>query len=656
MGSADISPSSPLGLALSSLPSTPDLSISFSLQQAVSPSHAEREEAFGGGVGLDELVGGAGGGGGCGRPPAVVLDMVGSAGGARRTSLSSVVEDGPGGGVGGVMLSEGEERRERDESLSDDDTDGSRRAETADRQQLNSSDGLSAEDRQRRAERKMRKKERDSHVWFADISLIEQTLAALRLRTRDKNKAGKLTLHQQPTDLGGSGGIDEGDEDMDELEDEEDQPRLLRAKSIEEKAPMPIIATDASTSPAGAQQEKKEEHKERDQEGEGHTKEEKEPAMHDEDGTSPMFPAVVSPPSSTSPPPASSPSSSDAMSSAMQSLLNISLSSPSSSSSLPAEFVDTFFERVQRDMYNLAKQKREDEILKKLKDEEDRLEAQHTDTAAEAVSDLSSWSCPTCTYNNLPLTTRCDMCDTLSPLPPPPTSSSPLLYFEATVLSLGDKACLGIGLCQSGYSSHMMPGWRQGSWGFHGDNGAVYRADQSGKEYAEKWNVGDVVGCGLRLSQRELFFTLNGRDLGVAFTDVPIADYYACVGLHSKGEAMTINFGQQPFLYTDLPSCFVPRPDLTLRSPAATVLAEIDTATFLTLTSLTDGCSLVQSSGLADWPWQDTAGTQSLVRLLRSDRRQVHTTTTPRLRLRSCRVHHHVAARLGRSRLRPALR
>ena len=568
----DISPSSPLGLALSSLPSTPDISISFSLQQA-SPTHGM--EAFGS---SDELVG---------RSSPVVLDL----GGGRRSSLSAVA------GSAGVMLSDGEERRERDESLSDDDmADGSSsRGDTADRQ-LHSSDGLSAEDRQRRAERKMRKKERDSHTWFADISLIEQTLAALRVRTRDRNKAGKLTTHEQLTDFS-TGGIDEGDEDMDEFESEEDQPRLQRARSIEEKAPMPIIATDGP-SPAAAQEKSEEEEKQHDTDS---SKEERAPS--NDDTTSAIFPAVVSPPSSsdtTSPPPASSPSASstEATVSAVQSLLNISLTSPSSTPSLPVKFVDTFYERVQRDMFNLTKKKREDDILKKLKEEEDRLEAHHADKAVEAMLAAPDWSCPTCTYNNLPLSTRCDMCDTPSPLPPPPTSSTPLLYFEVTVLSLGDKACLGIGLCQAGYPSHMLPGWRQGSWGFHGDNGAVYRADQPGKEYADKWRVGDVVGCGLRLTQRELFFTLNGRDLGVAFTDVPIADYYACIGTHSKGEAMTINFGQQPFLYTDLPSCFVPRPDLTLRSPAASVLAEIDTATFRTMTSLTDGCSLAQSSGL----------------------------------------------------------
>ena len=566
----DISPTSPLGLALSSLPSTPDISISFSLQQA-EPSM----ESF---APLDQLAG---------RPQSVVLDLVGGG----RGSLSAV--DGT-----AIMLSEGEERRERDESLSDDEgAEGSSsfRGNSAERQ-LHSSEGLSAEDRQRRAERKLRKKERDSHVWFADVSLIELTLAALRVRTRDKSKAAKQGMHDQLADFSAGGGIDEGDEAMDDLDDEEEQPRLMRTKSIEEKAPMPIIATDAP-SPAAAQA-KNEEQKEQHQPTE-RSKDEKEQSS--DDATVNVFSAVVSPPSSSassSPSPVLTPTpSSDATSGAVTSLLNISLTSPASGSSLPAEFVDTFYERVQRDMFNLSKKKREDDILKKLKEEEDRLEAQHDDAATEAAL-ASDWSCPTCTYNNLALTTRCDMCDTPSPLPPPPTSSTPLLYFEVTVLCLGEKSCLGIGLCQPGYPAHMLPGWRQGSWGFHADNGAVYRADQPGKEYAEKWAVGDVVGCGLRLTQRELFFTLNGRDLGVAFTDIPVADYYACIGTHSMKEAMTINFGQQPFMYSDLSSCFVPRPDLTLRSPAANVMAEIDTAMFRTMTSLADACSLVQSSGL----------------------------------------------------------
>ena len=574
MSSTDISPTSPLGLALSSLPSTPDISISFSLQQTNTSQLMEQFASP-----QDELSS---------LMQSVALEPMG---GRRVSSFSTA--------GGGVMLSEGEERRERDESLSDDEASdgGNSRGSTAERH-LHSSDGLSAEDRQRKAERMMRKRERDSHVWFADVSLIEQTLAALRLRTRDRIKVGRSGMQQeQLAEFSAGGGIDEGDEELDEL-DEEEQPRLTRTKSIEEKAPMPIIATD-STSPAAATHGAKGE--------EAATKERKELAEQSSDETtSTVFAAVISPPSTSSsaaatpissPSPALSPLSESATS-AVQSLLNISLTSPSTGLSLPADFVDTFLERVQRDMFHLAKKKREDEIVRQLTEEEDRLEALHADTAMDEALATPPWACPTCTYNNPPLSTRCDMCDAPSPLPPPPTSSSPLLYYEVTVVSLGEKSCLGIGLCQAGYLSHMLPGWRQGSWGFHADNGAVYRADQPGKEYADKWAVGDVVGCGLRLTQRELFFTLNGRDLGVAFTDVPVADYYACLGTHSMRESLTVNFGQQPFAYTDLPSCFVPRPDLTLRSPVASVLAELDTATFRTVTSLTDGCSMVQSSGV----------------------------------------------------------
>lgn len=76
-----------------------------------------------------------------------------------------------------------------------------------------------------------------------------------------------------------------------------------------------------------------------------------------------------------------------------------------------------------------------------------------------------------------------------------------------------------------------------------------------------------VVGCGLNFSTREVFFTLNGKHLGVAFTDVD-GLYYPTVGLHSPSkcllcyccelvestrvrtdELVVFNFGASPFAF-----------------------------------------------------------------------------------------------------------
>lgn len=56
----------------------------------------------------------------------------------------------------------------------------------------------------------------------------------------------------------------------------------------------------------------------------------------------------------------------------------------------------------------------------------------------------------------------------------------------------------------------------------------------------------------------QAFLTHNGRLLGPAFPGIrcikDAAALYPCVGLHSPGEAVRLNFGQRPFLF-DLSAC-----------------------------------------------------------------------------------------------------
>ena len=61
-----------------------------------------------------------------------------------------------------------------------------------------------------------------------------------------------------------------------------------------------------------------------------------------------------------------------------------------------------------------------------------------------------------------------------------------------------------------------MPGWRRGSWGYHGDDGKKYGVlnyDNDGDIYGPTYGTGDTVGCGVDFTSGCAFFTKNGVKL-----------------------------------------------------------------------------------------------------------------------------------------------
>ena len=49
----------------------------------------------------------------------------------------------------------------------------------------------------------------------------------------------------------------------------------------------------------------------------------------------------------------------------------------------------------------------------------------------------------------------------------------------------------------------------------------------SGKiPYGEAWEIGDVIGCYIDLTKREIAFSRNGRSMGVAFKAIPTGEVH----------------------------------------------------------------------------------------------------------------------------------
>ncbi|EEB15664.1 Ran-binding protein, putative [Pediculus humanus corporis] len=130
------------------------------------------------------------------------------------------------------------------------------------------------------------------------------------------------------------------------------------------------------------------------------------------------------------------------------------------------------------------------------------------------------------------------------PIPP----ACGLYYFEVKIVSKGRDGYMGIGLSAQGVNMNRLPGWDKHSYGYHGDDGHSFCSSGTGQPYGPTFTTGDVIGCGVNLIDNTCFYTKNGHNLGVAFTDLP-PNLYPTVGLQTPGEVVDANFGQEPFMF-----------------------------------------------------------------------------------------------------------
>ncbi|XP_033125383.1 ran-binding protein 9-like [Anneissia japonica] len=128
-------------------------------------------------------------------------------------------------------------------------------------------------------------------------------------------------------------------------------------------------------------------------------------------------------------------------------------------------------------------------------------------------------------------------------------ASCGIYYFEVKIISKGRDGYMGIGLSVKDASLSKLPGTDKYSYGYHGDSGRILNSNAgAGHLYGPTFTTGDVIGCGINLIDNTCFYTKNGVDLGVAFTNLP-SKLYPTVGLHTPGEIVVTNFGQSPFMF-----------------------------------------------------------------------------------------------------------
>ncbi|KAH9502660.1 Ran-binding protein 9 [Bulinus truncatus] len=123
-----------------------------------------------------------------------------------------------------------------------------------------------------------------------------------------------------------------------------------------------------------------------------------------------------------------------------------------------------------------------------------------------------------------------------------------IYYFEVKVISKGRDGYMGIGLSAQGVNMNRLPGWDKHSYGYHGDDGNSFCSSGAGQPYGPTFTTGDTIGCCVNLIEHTCFYTKNGVNLGIAFTDLP-PNLYPTVGLQTPGEVVEANFGQFPFVF-----------------------------------------------------------------------------------------------------------
>ncbi|UZO08651.1 uncharacterized protein OCT59_028904 [Rhizophagus irregularis] len=125
-------------------------------------------------------------------------------------------------------------------------------------------------------------------------------------------------------------------------------------------------------------------------------------------------------------------------------------------------------------------------------------------------------------------------------------------YYEMTIFSNKNKTIIAIGLATKNHSINRLPGCDTHSVGFHSDEGRIFHNERyTGSKYDEKWgDKKDVIGCGYYPDTGQVFFTMNGKNLGIAYTGLFYDEWYPTIG--SNGDcSLVVNFGQEEFKYKE---------------------------------------------------------------------------------------------------------
>ena len=116
-----------------------------------------------------------------------------------------------------------------------------------------------------------------------------------------------------------------------------------------------------------------------------------------------------------------------------------------------------------------------------------------------------------------------------------------------------DFSHIMIGISEKEFPTNKLLGSSKKSYAYKSD-GKIFNAKTTGEDFGPKFERHDIIGCGLIMSKKQIFFTLNGRFIGNAFNNVDIEKecLFPSVCLQALSEEVSTNFtgtSVNPFAY-----------------------------------------------------------------------------------------------------------
>ena len=118
-------------------------------------------------------------------------------------------------------------------------------------------------------------------------------------------------------------------------------------------------------------------------------------------------------------------------------------------------------------------------------------------------------------------------------------------YFEVTLLETVGVGEIGIGIGHEKYILSDMPGWEDGSIGYHADDGGLFHEQGFAKLHGPRCVQGDKMGCGVDFTHSEngyvhVWFTKNGETvIKPQVFELPATsarNIYPLIGMRASGQ------------------------------------------------------------------------------------------------------------------------